>query len=92
MRFLDRVGNYRTHDTAELAFYATTGDKVGLCEPFGVLRYEIDHRRALLVGVTDAAAHWEPCQYRPLEQITPDTLAERIRTHGGFSIPAHRLR
>lgn len=86
VRFLDRVGNYRTHDTAELAFYATTGEKVGVCEPYGVLRYDIGPGRALLVGVTDSTAPFEPCRYRPLEQITPDTLAERIRTHGGFSV------
>jgi hypothetical protein len=89
--YLDRVGEYRTHDTAELAFYATIGDKVSVCEPYGVLRYDVDDRRTLLVGVADAAAPWQRCQYRPLEQITPDTLAERIRAHGGFAVPTHRL-
>ena len=91
VRYLDRVGRYRTHDTAELAFYTSVGDKLSVCEPYGVLRYDIDDRRTLLVGVTDADAPWEPCRYRPLEQITPDTLAERIRTHGGYSVPAHGL-
>jgi hypothetical protein len=91
VRYLDRVGRYRTHDTAELGFYATLGDKISVCEPYGVLRYDIDERRTLLLGVADAAAAWEPCRYEPLERITPDTLAERIRTHGGFSVPAHAL-
>ena len=91
VRYLDRVGTYRTHDTAELAFCADAGDKISVCEPYGVLRYDIDDRRTLLVGVADVAARWEPCRYRPLEQITPDTLAERIRNHGGFGAPVHGL-
>jgi hypothetical protein len=89
IRYLDRVGRYRSHDTAELVFYSALGDKIGVCEPYGVLRYDIDNRRTLLVGVTDTAAPWVPCRYQPLEQITPDTLAQRIRTQGGFSVPAH---
>jgi hypothetical protein len=88
VRYLDRVGTYRTHDTAELAFYASIGDKISVCEPYGVLRYDIDDQRTLLVGVADADAPFEPCQYRPLERITPDVLAERIRSRGGFGVPA----
>jgi hypothetical protein len=91
IRFLDRVGRYRTHDTAELAFYAAPDDKISVCEPYGVLRLDLDDRRTLLVGVSDVAAKWVPCRYEPLEDVTPDTLAERIRTQGGFSVPAHGL-
>ncbi len=88
VHYLDRIGRYRTHDTAELGFYAVPGDKIGVCEPYGVLRYDFDARRTLLIGVADPAAPWEPCRYEPRERITPDTLAERIRTRGGFSVPA----
>jgi hypothetical protein len=91
VRYLDRIGRYRTHDTAELAFYSAEGDKISVCEPYGVLRYDLDDRRTLLVGVADADAPWVSCRYEPLEEITPDTLAERIRTRGGFSVPGHAL-
>ncbi len=91
VRYLDRIGRYRTHDTAELGFHASPGDKISVCEPYGVLRYDTDDGRTLLVGVADDAAPWVPCRYEPLEEITPDTLAERIRTHGGLSVPAHAL-
>ena len=89
VRYLDRVGRYRSHDTAELVFYSALGDKVGVCEPYGVLRYDHGNRRTLLVGVTDTAAPWVPCRYQPLEQITPDTLAQRIRNQTECSVPVH---
>lgn len=65
VHYLDRIGRYRTHDTAELGFYAVPGDKIGVCEPYGVLRYDFDARRTLLIGVADPAAPWEPCRYEP---------------------------
>ena len=89
--YLDHTGRYRTHDTAELDYYASVGDKISVCEPLGVLRYDIDRSRTLLVGVADASEPLVPCRYQPREEITPDTLAQRIKIQGDVGLPGSGL-
>ena len=41
--------------------------------------------------IIDADEPWVPCDYSPLTSASPEKVAERIRTHGGFMVPGQQL-
>lgn len=38
-------------------------------------------------SIAQAEAPWTPCNNEPLTATTPEVLAERMKTHGGFLVP-----
>lgn len=91
VKYLDRTSRYRNHDARTLAKIAKPGMKVRVFERYGLLGVENDHFSGHRFCVVDAAEPLVPCSYEPLVSVTPEALAERLRTRGGFSVPGDAL-
>lgn len=80
--FLPGRKRYRNHDVQRLVDTIGLGATVAVCEKFAVLR---SGGAAFSIGRADAP--WIECDYTPLTAITLDALAERMLSHGGYSVP-----
>ena len=74
---------YRNHDTDRLMDLIGVGGTVRVCEGYDILRGAGDY----CFSVLDADEPWVPCDHEPLTSFTPEALAERLETHGGFLVP-----
>lgn len=91
VKYLDRIGRYRNHTATDVANVASPGDKVAVCEPYGILRFDVDLRTSKCFSVANADGPWTPCSCEPMSFATPDDLANRLEGRGGFSIPGKAL-
>ena len=92
VEYLDKIGRYRNHRAHELAKIAEPGTKVRVFERFSLLSVDLDNRTTKMFCIADADKLWVPCSYQPLTSVTPEALAERLNTRGGFSVPGRLLK
>jgi hypothetical protein len=84
--YLDKIGRYRNHDAQKIMEVAELGTKVRVFESYGLLGVDVDHYRYRWFCIADADRPWTPWSTE-LSAMTPDALAERLSTRGGFSVP-----
>ncbi|HXY27730.1 MAG TPA: hypothetical protein VEH82_05570, partial [Acidimicrobiales bacterium] len=81
--FGDEVKEYRNCDPERLVEIVGIGSTVRFCERYWILRGPSGY----VFSVAPADASWQvPCDFSPLTSAIPEALAERLRTHGGFSV------
>ena len=85
--FGDEVKDYRNCDPDRLLEIVGIGHRVRVCERYVIMRTQHDY----VFCIADAYEPWVPCDYSPLASASPDELAERIRTHGGFTVPGSEI-
>jgi len=81
--FGDEIKRYCNHDTGRLVDLVGIGGKVRVCQGYVILRGAGNYCFSIL----DADEPWIPCDHEPLTSFTPEALAERLQTHGGFFVP-----
>ena len=83
VRYLSSSTTYWHHEPERLVDIVGIGGSVAVCERWSVLRG--GGGGAFSIAKTSRA--WRPCDYTPLTDITFEGLAERMRSHGGYSVP-----
>jgi hypothetical protein len=83
--FGDEAADYRNHDTERLVDMVGIGGNVRICERFVILRGMGDY----CFSIAGADEPWTPCDTTPITSMSPEALAERLKTHGGFLVPGH---
>jgi hypothetical protein len=78
--FGDEVKRYRNCDPDRLVEFVKIGGYVGVCDRYRILR----SRHRCLFSIANADDPWVPCDYSPLTSGSPEDLAERLQSHGGF--------
>ena len=81
--FDTEVRRYRNCDPDRLLEIVAIGDSVRVCEPYAIMRTRYDY----CFSVAPADDPWVPCDYSPLTSASPEALAQRAQSHGGFSVP-----
>jgi len=81
VEFGDDVEQFRNHEPERLLEIVGIGGTVRVFS--SILQGWTNH----VWSVSPAADPWLPCNNEPLTATTPEALAERIRTHGGFLVP-----
>jgi len=85
--FGDATRRYRNHDVERLVEIVGIDGAVRVCDEYIILRFDHGNLTSSCFSIADADEPWIPCNYNALTSITPDALAERIKTHGGFVVP-----
>lgn len=85
--FGDETKYYNNHEPQEVIEAVGIGGTVRVCEDFSIVR-SLDGR---CYSIADAERPWRECDFTPLMATSFDDLAERLRTHGGYSIPGERV-
>ncbi len=85
--FGNEMGRYRNHDPDRLVNIVGIGGAVEVCERYVILR----GNGGYCFSIQDADEPWIPCDHEPLTSFTPEALAERLETHGGFLVPGDAL-
>jgi len=83
--YIDRIGRYRNHQAGKLLDVAAPGTKVAVCERYRILRVDVDQRTSECFCIAVVGDSWTPCSYDALISGTPQSLSERLNTHGGFT-------
>src|SRR5271156_4539556 len=86
VNYLDRTSRYRNHDAAAVLAIAEPGDKVRVSEPYRMFGVELANHVHKGFCVALESDEWIPCSYDPLVDVTPDALADKLNTRGGFSV------
>lgn len=89
--YLDRTALYRNHDTRPLERVAPIGTKVRVSERYYLLGVDLPDHTCKVFSIALDDAQWTPCSYLPLTDVTPEALAERLETRGGFSVPGESV-
>jgi len=76
------IEHYRTHQPRRLVDAIEVGGAVAVCEKYGVLR-----GGGAAFSICNADELWTECDYSPIASTSFGALAERMHTHGGFSVP-----
>jgi hypothetical protein len=84
--FGDEVKRYRHHAVERLVEIVGIGGKVQVCEGFGILRFPHGGGN-FCFSVKEIDKPWIPCDDTPPTSTSPEALAERLNTHGGFLVP-----
>lgn len=74
---------YRNHETERLVEIVGVGNGVRICERYRLAR----SRSGLLFSIALSSDPWGACDDSPLTSATPQALADRLNSHGGFSVP-----
>jgi hypothetical protein len=82
--FGEETKQYQTHDPERLLDIVGISGDVRVCDCYTILR-----RRNSCFSISDIDGPWVPCDYEPLRSTTPEALAKRVETHGGFTVPGH---
>ena len=77
----DHVEQFRNHEPERLL------EIVGIGGPVRVFSSILQGWTTHVWSIARAADPWTPCNNEPLTASTPEALAERIETHGGFFVP-----
>jgi len=81
---------WRNHDPERLLESIGVGGEVRVCADWFILTYRPPGSMAFTydsLSIYPIHKPWTPCAYTPFEATSFEDLAERARTHGGFSIP-----
>lgn len=83
--YLDGVGRYRNHQAGNLLNVAGPGTKVAVSEHYRILRVDVEQRTSKCFCIAVVGDSWTPCSCEALISVTPQSLSERLSTHGGFT-------
>jgi hypothetical protein len=89
--FGEEVKHYRNDDVERLVDIVGIGGEVLVREDFDILRYRTSHFESHCFSIADAEEPWILCDTTPMTSTTPEALAERLTTHGGFLVPGKLL-
>ena len=84
--FGDELKQYRNHDVERLVEIIGIGGKVRICESYVILRFPRGGGN-FCFSISNIDEPWIPCDDAPLTSTSPEALAERLATHGGFLVP-----
>ncbi len=73
---------YRNHDVERLVDTVGIGNVVSICEQFAILR-----GGGAAFSICDVRRPWIDCDFEPFEPTSFESLAIRMKTHGGYSVP-----
>jgi hypothetical protein len=90
VEYRDKVSQYRNCDPDRLLDIVGIGGDVSVCERYSILRTDSEQGHYLFC-IADAEKPWVPCDYMPLTAASPDELAARLQTHGGFMLTAQEV-
>jgi len=93
VEYLDRTARYRNHAARTVFRLAKPRSKVWVVERFRILGYEKFNGLHSAASIALEGDEWHPC-IPPDPAGPPDTpegLAERLETHGGFVVPGAAL-
>jgi hypothetical protein len=90
--FVDKVGRFRNHQADQILQVAQPGEQVRVFEGYGILGVAIDHFVSQSFCLADADKPWRPCSIDRLTSVTPESLAERLVSRGGFTVPGELLK
>lgn len=79
----DEKKQYRNHSPDRLVGIVGIGGEVRVCESYEILR----GGGSYCFSISPIDRDWRPCDFTPLRSATPEALAERMQSHGGFSVP-----
>jgi hypothetical protein len=85
--FTDEVKQYRNHEVERLVEIVGIGGNVRVREPFELLQGGGN----FCFSISNIDQPWIPCDGVPLASTSPQALAERLATHGGFLVPGNLL-
>lgn len=87
------VRQYRTHHPQRVLDIIGIGGALEVNAEWSILwKRSGDQANAIPVcSIAKAKTPWTPCDFAPLEDVSFEGLAERTRTHGGFSVPGSRV-
>jgi hypothetical protein len=86
--FGDEIKEYRNHEVERLVEIIGIGGAVQVCERYVILRDAIPKGGGTYCfSIAAADKPWVPCDNTPLTSFDAGSLAERLTTHGGFSVP-----
>ncbi len=85
--FDTEIKRYRNCDPDRLLEIVRIGDSVRVCESYVIMRSLDSH----CFSVARADDTWMPCDYKPLTSASPEALAERDTSPGGFSVPGSEV-
>ena len=88
--FGDELKKYRNHEVERLVEIVGIGGNVRICESYVILRFPQGGGNACF-SISEIDEPWIPCDHTPLKSISPEALAERLNTHGGFLVPGSQL-
>ena len=88
---LDRTARYRTHDLANVAEIAERGAKVRVSERYRLLNVQLSNHVSRGFCVALESDEWTTCSYELLADVTPESLADRLESRGGFSVPGESV-
>jgi hypothetical protein len=88
--FGDELKRYRNHDVEPLVEIVGIGGSVRICESYVILRFPRGGGNACF-SIANVDEPWIPCDHTPLKSISPEALADRLNSHGGFSVPGSQL-
>jgi hypothetical protein len=91
VEYLDKENHFRNHDCEELTEIAQPGTKVRVYEGFRLLGVDLERGSWRSFSVAFADDPWTACSYEPLTSVTPESLAERLASRGGFTVSGRLL-
>ena len=91
VEFSDQIKQYRNHNVDRLLERVPIGTEVRVCYEYRILRYRHDDSGSYCFSICSVDTPWTLCNYEPLRSATPEALAERVRTHGGFVVPGKQV-
>jgi hypothetical protein len=87
LEFGTEYRRYRNHEVERLVEIVGIDNGVHVSERYRILR----SRTGYLFSIATVGDRSVSCDATPLATVTPEALAERLETHGGFSIPGRQL-
>ena len=79
------IRRYRNHDIEHLVGLVDIGDPVRVCESSSILRRD-QGGGASCFSIAKVVDAWRPCESEPITDVSPEGLARRLETHGGFAV------
>lgn len=90
VEYLEGLARYRNHRAERLLKVAKLGTRIKVCERYRILGVDLKEGRVKLFCIALDDDEWRSCSFEPLTSATPEALAERLNTRGGFSVPSHQ--
>jgi hypothetical protein len=84
--FFSGVRYFRNHEADRLVAVIGIGGAVSVVDRYFILR-----GGGACFSIQDFDEPWTECDFTPLTSTTFDALAERINTHGGYTVPGQEL-
>lgn len=82
VQYLSTTKSYWHHETSRLLDLVGIGGFVAVCEKWSVLR-----GGGGAFSIASTKRPWIECDFTPLTSTSFEALAERMRSHGGYSVP-----